>query len=211
MKTTKLLRSFPALLLFVAAYFLYNNGINTVIAVSGAYAEDTLELAVQEIAITFLIVQFVAFGGALLFGWLAGKIGTKPAIVVSLVIWIGATIGGYLLPVGEATPLYALGFVIGLVLGGSQALSRSLYGSMIPEENSAEFFGFFTVFSKASAVLGTLAFALVSSITGSGRTAILFIIVFFIVGLVLLLLVNVDTGRASREDWATIGAGHADD
>lgn len=210
-KTTKLLRSFPALLLFVAAYFLYNNGINTVIAVSGAYAEDTLELAVQEIAITFLIVQFVAFGGALVFGWLSGRIGTKPAIVVSLLIWIGATIGGYLLPVGEATPLYGLGVVIGLVLGGSQALSRSLYGSMIPEENSAEFFGFFTVFSKASAVLGTLAFALVSSITGSGRSAILFIIVFFILGLLLLLRVNVDTGRASREDWATIGAGSQSD
>ena len=201
-RTTRLLRAFPGLLLFVAAYFLYNNGINTVIAVSGAYAEDTLELAVQEIAITFLIVQFVAFGGALLFGWLAQRIGTKPAIVVSLLIWIGATVGGYLLPVGEATPLYGLGVVIGLVLGGSQALSRSLYGSMIPEENSAEFFGFFTVFSKASAVLGTLSFAMVSSITGSGRTAILFIIVFFIVGLILLAFVDVDRARASRSDWA---------
>ena len=201
-KTTKLLRGFPALLLFVVAYFLYNNGINTIIAVSGAYAEDTLELATLEIALTFLIVQFVAFGGALLFGWIANKTGTKPAIVISLVIWIGVTIAGYLLPVGQATPLYVLGVVIGLVLGGSQALSRSLYGSMIPEENSAEFFGFFTVFSKASAVFGTLTFALVSSITGSGRPAILSIIAFFVIGLLLLLRVNVDEGRASRDDWA---------
>ena len=77
-RTTGLLWGFPALLLFVAAYFLYNNGINTVIAVSGAYAEDTLDLGITEIALTFLIVQFVAFGGALFFGWLAGRIGTKP-------------------------------------------------------------------------------------------------------------------------------------
>ena len=201
-KTTKLLRGFPALLLFVAAFFLYNNGINTIIAVTGAYAEETLGLGTTEIIITFLIVQFVAFGGALMFGWIAGRIGTKNAIVISLLIWIGVTVAGYLLPAGQATPVYVLGAVVGLVLGGSQALSRSLYGSMIPEEASAEFFGFFTVFSKASAVLGTLAFGVVSSITGSGRPAILSIVAFFVIGLLLLLRVNVDEGRASRDDWA---------
>lgn len=201
-ETTKKLLDFRALLLFVVAYFLYNNGINTIIAVTGAYAVDTLELATTEIVITFLIVQFVAFGGALFFGWLAGKIGTKPAIVISLFIWIGISIAGYLLPVGKATPLYVLGAVVGLVLGGSQALSRSLYGSMIPEEASAEFFGFFTVFSKASAVAGTTVFALVSGFTGSGRPAILSVVGFFVVGLILLMRVNVKEGRASREDWA---------
>ncbi len=202
-ETTKKLLDFPALLLFVVAYFLYNNGINTIIAVTGAYAVDTLELATTEIVITFLIVQFVAFGGALFFGWLAGKIGTKPAIVISLFIWIGVSIAGYLLPVGQAVPLYALGAVVGLVLGGSQALSRSLYGSMIPEESSAEFFGFFTVFSKASAVAGTTVFAIVSGVTGSGRPAILSVVAFFVVGLLLLMRVNVKEGRASRDDWAT--------
>jgi UMF1 family MFS transporter len=201
-ETTKKLLDFRALLLFVVAYFLYNNGINTIIAVTGAYAVDTLELATTEIVITFLIVQFVAFGGALFFGWLAGKIGTKPAIVISLFIWIGISIAGYLLPVGKAAPLYVLGAVVGLVLGGSQALSRSLYGSMIPEESSAEFFGFFTVFSKASAVAGTTVFALVSGFTGSGRPAILSVVGFFVVGLILLMRVNVKEGRASREDWA---------
>ena len=201
-ETTKKLLDFRALLLFVVAYFLYNNGINTIIAVTGAYAVDTLELATTEIVITFLIVQFVAFGGALFFGWLAGKIGTKPAIVISLFIWIGISIAGYLLPVGQAAPLYVLGAVVGLVLGGSQALSRSLYGSMIPEESSAEFFGFFTVFSKASAVAGTTVFALVSGFTGSGRPAILSVVGFLVVGLILLMRVNVKEGRASREDWA---------
>ncbi len=201
-KTTKKLLEFRALLLFVVAYFLYNNGINTIIAVTGAYAVDTLGLATTQIVITFLIVQFVAFGGALLFGWLAGKIGTKTAIIVSLIIWIGITIAGFLLPAGQATPLYALGAAVGLVLGGSQALSRSLYGSMIPEESSAEFFGFFTVFSKASAVLGTTVFALVSGITGSGRPAILALLGFFVVGLIVLMRVDVEEGRTSRDDWA---------
>jgi UMF1 family MFS transporter len=201
-KTTKKLADFRALLLFVVAYFLYNNGINTIIAVTGAYAVDTLGLETTQIVITFLIVQFVAFGGALLFGWLAGKIGTKTAIIVSLIIWIAITIAGFLLPAGEATPLYALGAAVGLVLGGSQALSRSLYGSMIPEESSAEFFGFFTVFSKASAVLGTSVFALVSGITGSGRPAILALLGFFVAGLILLMRVDVEEGRTSRDDWA---------
>jgi len=202
-ETTKKLLDFRALLLFVVAYFLYSNGINTVIAVTGVYAVDTLELATTEIVITFLIVQFVAFGGALFFGWLSGKIGTKPAIVISLFIWIAVTIAGYLLPVGEAAPLYTLGAVVGLVLGGSQALSRSLYGSMIPEESSAEFFGFFTVFSKASAVAGTTVFAIVSGITGSGRPAILSVVGFFIVGLILLIRVDVEEARSSRNRWAT--------
>ena len=200
--TIKKLRKFRPLLLFVAAYFLYNNGISTVIAVTGAYAVDTLKLGQTEIIITFLIVQFVAFGGALFFGRLAGRIGTKPAVVISLLIWIGVIIGGYLLPEAQATPLYALGAVVGLVLGGSQALSRSLYGSMIPEESSAEFFGFFTVFSKASAVLGAGTFAIVSGLTGSGRQAILSVLFFLVFGLLLLLRVNVDEGRASRDDWA---------
>ncbi len=186
----------------MVAYFLYNNGINTIIAVTGAYAVDTLGLETTQIVITFLIVQFVAFGGALFFGWLAGKIGTKTAIIVSLIIWIAITIAGFLLPAGQATPLYVLGAAVGLVLGGSQALSRSLYGSMIPEESSAEFFGFFTVFSKASAVLGTTVFALVSGITGSGRPAILALLGFFVVGLILLMRVDVEEGRTSRDDWA---------
>ena len=201
-KTAKKLADFRALLLFVIAYFLYSNGINTIIAVTGVYAVDTLELATTEIVITFLIVQFVAFGGALFFGWLSGKIGTKTAIIVSLIIWIAVTIAGFLLPVGQAAPLYALGAVVGLVLGGSQALSRSLYGSMIPAESSAEFFGFFTVFSKASALAGGTVFTLVSGITGSGRPAILALVGFFVAGLILLARVDVEAGRASRDDWA---------
>jgi UMF1 family MFS transporter len=117
------------------------------------------------------------------------------------VIWIGVAAAAYFLPEGEALPLYGLGVVTGLVLGGVQALSRSLYGTMIPEEASAEFYGFFSVFSKFSAIWGPLVFALVSNATGSGRPAILSVVGFFVIGFVLLSFVDVAEARASRERW----------
>ncbi len=143
-------------MLFVLAFLFYNDGVQTVIDVSGAYAEDTLGLSTEEIVIAFLIVQFVAFFGALGFGVLADRIGTRPAIMVSLAGWSLVPSAATCCPAGETTPLYVLAVFIGLVLGGVQALSRSLYGSMIPEEASAEFYGFFSVFSKFSAIFGPL-------------------------------------------------------
>jgi UMF1 family MFS transporter len=200
-ETAKKLLGFKHLLLFVLAYFFYNDATQTVIAVSGAYAEDTLNLEAEQIIITFLIVQFVAFGGALAFGSLAGRVGAKRAIQVSLVVWVGIAIGAFFLPEGEALPLYGLAVFVGFVLGGVQALSRSLYGSMIPEEASAEFYGFYSVFSKFAAIWGPLVFAVVSNATGSGRPAILSVIGFFAIGFVLLSLVDVDEARASRDRW----------
>ena len=199
--TARKLVGFKQLLLFVLAYLFYNDATQTVIGVSGAYAEETLGLAAQEIIITFLIVQFVAFGGALAFGSLAGRVGTKPAIMISLVVWIGIAVAAFFLPEGQALPLYILAVFVGFVLGGVQALSRSLYGSMIPEEASAEFYGFYSVFSKFSAIWGPLVFALVSNATGSGRPAILSVVGFFAVGLVVLAFVDVEEGRASRSRW----------
>ena len=199
--TGRKLLGFKQLLLFVVAFLFYNDATQTVIAVSGAYAEETLGLSQTSIAITFLIVQFVAFGGALVFGSLAGRVGAKGAIMISLVIWIAIAFAAYFLPEGQALPLYGLAVFVGFVLGGVQALSRSLYGSMIPEEASAEFYGFFSVFSKFSAIWGPLVFAFFSNATGSGRTAILSVVVFFAIGLVLLSRVNVAEARASRDQW----------
>ena len=204
--TARKLGRFPHLLLFVIAYMLYNDGVQTTINMSAVYGADTLELTTQDLIITFLVVQFVAFGGALLFGWLAGRIDIKRAIQINLVVWIGVALTAYNLPVGEATPFIATGVVIGIVLGGIQALSRSLYGSMIPEEASAEFYGFYSVFSKFSAIWGPLIFSAVGRATGSGRQAILSIIAFFIVGLVLFSLLDIEKARASRADWSIEGA-----
>jgi UMF1 family MFS transporter len=203
--TVRKLGRFPQLLLFIVAFIMYNSGTGTVIAVSGVYAEDTLNLELQTIALAFLIVQFIAFFGALMFGILAGRIGPKHAIMVSLVVWIGIAGGAYLIPEGSSAGFLAMAAVVGFVLGGVQALSRSLYGTMIPEQASAEFYGFYSVFSKLSGI-GPLVFGAVSAATGSGRTAILSVAGFFVIGLVLLAMVDVDTARASREHWQFEGS-----
>jgi UMF1 family MFS transporter len=206
--TGRKLGRFPQLLLFVVAFVVYNSGVGTVIAVSGPYAEDTLGLELTVIGLAFLLVQFIAFFGALMFGRLAKRIGPKSAVMVSLVVWTGLAVMAFFLPEGSNVGFLALASIVGFVLGGVQALSRSLYGSMIPEEASAEFFGFFSVFSKLSGI-GPLVFGAVSAATGSGRTAILSVAAFFIIGLVLLSRVDVDEARQSREQWS-FSAGSAD-
>jgi UMF1 family MFS transporter len=120
--------------------------------------------------------------------------------MVSLVIWTGLAVAAYFLPVGNAGAFLALASVVGFVLGGVQALSRSLYGTMIPEEASAEFFGFFSVFSKLSGI-GPLIFGVVSWATGDSRIAILSVAGFFLIGMVLLAVVDVEEGRTSRDRW----------
>jgi len=204
--TARKLRRFPQILLFVVAFMFYNDGTQTTINISGAYAEDTLGLEITEVITAFLIVQFIAFGGAYLFGLISGRIGPKRAILANLVVWVGIAVAAYSLPEGEALPFYVLAAFVGFVLGGVQALSRSLYGTMIPEEAAAEFYGFFSVFAKFSAIWGPLVFGLVSSVTGSGRPAILSIVAFFIIGAVLLSRVNVEEARASRDEWHFEGA-----
>lgn len=200
-ETGRKLFGFKQLMLFVVAFLFYNDGVQSVIAITGAYAEETLGLGTTEIIIVFLITQFVAYFGALAFGALAAKVSAKRAILASLVVWALAVGSAYFLPEGNAIPLYVLAVVVGFVLGGVQALSRSLYGSMIPEEASAEFYGFYSVFSKFSAIWGPLVFAIVSNATGSGRPAILSIVAFFVIGFALLSRVDIEEARASRERW----------
>ncbi|MDP3984001.1 MAG: MFS transporter [Acidimicrobiia bacterium] len=199
--TIRRLRHFPQLLLFLVAFLLYNDGVQTVISISAPYATETLGLATADIALAFLAVQIVAFGGALAFGWLSGRIGVKAAILVSLVMWTGVSVLGYFLPVGQFLPFLGLAVSVGLVLGGTQALSRSLYGSMIPEEASAEFYGFYSVFSKFASIWGPLLFALVNDLTGSSRNAILSLIFFFLMGFILLSRVDIARARQAKEHW----------
>ena len=203
--TAARLRQFPQLLLFVLAFMLYNDGVQTTINISAVFGTDTLGLTSTDIAITFLIVQFVAFGGAYLFGWIASRVNIRRAIMANLAIWILVAVGAFLLPVGNALAFQGLGVVIGVILGGIQALSRSLYGSMIPEEASAEFYGFYSVFSKFSAIWGPIIFAMVAGLTGSGRAAILSIILFFGLGLFLFSRVDIEEARASKDRWTISG------
>lgn len=200
-KTSLRLLGFRQLLLFLVAYVIYIDGVQTVINMASVYATDTLGLPPSSIMITFLVVQFVAFGGAYFFGWLAARISARPSILVCLTVYAGVAVGGYFLPAGELLPFLLLGATIGFVQGGTQALSRSLYGSMIPEEASAEFYGFYSVLSKFAAIWGPFIFASASEITGSGRFGILSLIVLFVVGGLLLALVDVEEARTSKARW----------
>jgi UMF1 family MFS transporter len=198
----KVARNRP-LLVFIVAFMLFNDGVQTTIALAAVYATETLGLDITMVIGGVLVVQFIAFFGAMGFGRLASRIGTRRALLASIVIWAGVTLAAFFLPVGQAAPFLALAVVIGLVLGGTQALSRSLYGSMIPEEQSAEFYGFYSVFSKFSSIWGPFAFAFVRQVTGSARLAILSIALFFIVGGLLFRTVDIEKGRQTREQLRT--------
>lgn len=187
---------YPMTLRYLIAYLIYNDGIQTVIVVAAAFAADELGVPAQTILILVLMIQFVAFGGALLFGRIARRIGAKKAIMISLVVWSGIVIYAYLF-LNNQTQLFAMGAVLALVLGGSQALSRSLFSQMIPPEQEAEYFGFYEISERGTSWLGTATFALAVQLTGSQRIAIVSLIVFFVLGL--LLLSRVDVRRAITE------------
>lgn len=207
--TTKRIVRFKHLFVFLLAYVIYIDGVQTIINMSSVYATQTLQLGPAEIMGTFLVVQFVAFGGAYFFGWLAGRIEARPAILICLAVYAMVAVAAYFLPVGRLAPFLALGGAIGFVQGGAQSLSRSLYGSMIPEQASAEFYGFYSVLSKFAAIWGPLIFARVTETTGSGRNGILSLIALFIVGGLLLMLVDVREARASKAEWRFEEAGAA--
>ena len=191
MKTLREMRSkYPETLRYLIAYLIYNDGIQTVIAVSTAFAADELKTESSTLLVLVLMIQFVAFGGAYLFGWLAGRMGAKRAVVISLVLWSAVVIYAWLFLFND-TQLFILGFVIAIVLGGSQALSRSLFSQMIPTAQEAEYFGFYEISERATSWIGPLAFAFAVQLTGSQRIAIVTLVIFFIVGMALLSLVNV--------------------
>jgi UMF1 family MFS transporter len=202
-KTTGLVARNRPLLVFLLAFILFNDGVQTTIAMASIYATETLDLGITIVIVAVLLVQFVAYFGAMGFGRYADRVGTKTALLTSIMIWASVTVAAFFLPVGAAAPFLLLAILIGFVLGGTQALSRSLYGSMIPEEQSAEFYGFFSVFSKFSAIWGPWIFLLVRQTTGSARWAILSIALFFIVGGLLFRTVDIEGGRANRQSLRT--------
>jgi UMF1 family MFS transporter len=192
--TFKELRRLPLTLRYLIAYLVYNDGIQTVIFASSAFLEQELFPTTgnpEFLLKIFLFVQFVAVVGALLFERLAYLINTKNAIIVSLVIWAGVVIYayGFLSSVPEA---WVMAGVIAIVLGGSQALSRSLFARMIPAGKEASFFGLYEVSERGTSWMGPLLFSIVIARTGSYRQALLSLIFFFVVGLIVLVLTNTD-------------------
>lgn len=191
-------RKLKQLVLFLVAFLVYNEGIQTVIQMATMYGKQELKLSSTALMITLLLVQIVGIFGALLFSWVAGKTGAKRAVMLALMVWSGVIIYAYF--IHTALEYFIMGGVVGLVLGGSQAISRSLYASMIPEDSPAEFFGFYSVVNKFSAIWGPFIFAIIRHWTGSSRNAILSVIIFFILGIVLLYFVDEKKARNSRHE-----------
>ena len=197
--TAKKVGRFKHLTLFLIAYMIYNDGIHTVTSMATIYGTEELKLSTTALMVTLLLVQVVAIGGALIFSQLAGRIGARRSVMFALVLWSGVVIYGYF--IHTATEFFILGIVVGIVLGGTQALSRSFYGAMIPEGASAEFYGFYSVFSKFSSIWGPMTFGVIKQVTGSARLAIISLMVFFIVGLILLAFVNEAKAKAEKQAY----------
>lgn len=191
------LRRYPQTMSFLVAYLFFNDGIQTVIAASAIYAVEEIGFAESQLMALILVVQFVAFGGALLFGLIAARAGAKRTVLGGIGLWTGVVVAAYLLPNGRFLPFVALGVVIGLVLGGTQALSRSLYSQLVPADREAEYFSLYQAMERGTSWFGMLTFGLVHQLTGSYRLAIIALIVFFVVGGVL--LARVDVRRGIRE------------
>jgi UMF1 family MFS transporter len=184
-------RAYPRTLLFLAAYLFYNDGIQSVILLTAVYAVNELKFEQSTIIVAILMAQFVAFVGALALGRLARAFGAKRVVLASLVLWTLVVATAYFLEERATTQFFALAGFIGFVLGGSQALSRSLYSQMIPRGEEAEYFSLYEISERGTSWLGAVTFATVNELTGSYRAAILSLIAFFVVGFVLLAVVNV--------------------
>ncbi|MBU7600037.1 MFS transporter, partial [Streptomyces sp. P38-E01] len=189
-------RRYPLTLLFLAAFLLYNDGIQTVITQASVFGSEELGMDQTTLIGAILLVQVLAVAGALLLGRLAEVFGAKRTILGSLVAWTVTVGAGYFLPSGEPLWFFALAAAIGMVLGGSQALSRSLFAQLVPAGKEAEYFALYEVSDRGTSWLGPLLFGVVYQLTGSYRDAIISLIVFFVLGFVLLLKVPV--GRAMR-------------
>jgi UMF1 family MFS transporter len=195
--TLRDMRNRPVTLLFLLAFLVYNDGVQTVITLSATYATEELKLGQPVVISAVLLVQFVAFGGALLLGRLAARHGTRRVVLASLVAWTLVVLASYALQRGSAVQFYVLAAVIGTVLGGTQALSRSIYSHLVPAGRRAEYFGFYEIGDRGTSWLGPLVFALALQWTDSYRSAIVSLVVFFVAGFALLL--TVDLPRGIRE------------
>jgi MFS transporter, UMF1 family len=191
------LRRYKQAFLLLLAFLVYNDGIQTIIRMATTFGS---QIGIDQSAMitALLITQFIGVPFAFLFGMIAGRIGAKIAVFAGLGVYAFIIVLAYFMT--SAVHFYALAILVGMVQGGTQALSRSLFASMIPRHKSSEFFAFFGVFERYAGILGPMLFAIMVDATGESRNAILAVLGFFVVGAALLVFVDVDAGRRAARD-----------
>jgi len=196
-RTLRNMTNYPMTLTFLVAYLFYNDGIQTVIASASVYGEKQLGFGTSVLIATILLVQFVAYGGALLFGRFAARYGAHRTVLSGLAVWLLVVAAGYFIPEKQLALFLALAVGIGLVMGGTQALSRSLFSQLIPHGREAEYFSLYQACERGTSWLGTLVFGLVHQWTNSYRPALVALAIFFVVGG--LVLARLDVRRGIEE------------
>jgi UMF1 family MFS transporter len=199
--TFRRIKTFKELTKFLFAYLIYNDGIETVIVMASIFGANVLGMKTNELIVFFLMVQGIAFVGAMIFGFLADAIGSKRTVIISLGIWVLIVLWAFQLGIiwDPKTEYWILGVLVAIVLGGSQAASRSLQGLFTPDANSAEFFAFFGVSGKFASIFGPLIYGILIAITGSVQSGVLSVLIFFVVGMIILWTVNEKKGMRERE------------
>ncbi len=200
--TFRRIRSFRELTKFLVAFLIYNDGIETVIVMASIFGADVLGMQTGEIILFFLMIQGIAFFGSLIFGFLADAVGNKRTVMISLGVWSLIVVWAFRLGIiwDPKSEFWILGVLAALVMGGSQAASRSLQGIFTPDGNSAEFFAFFGVSGKFASVFGPLIYGILIAITGSVRSGILSVLLFFIAGMAILWTVNEKKGMEEKQN-----------
>ena len=193
-RTTRLVASYSETRKFLLAFLLFNGGVGTVITAAGSYAIEELEIAQDQLVIAILMVQFIAFVGALVMGRIAQRVGAKTVVLWSLVLWSAVITYGRFVPAGDVVVFFLLAGAIGFVLGGTQALSRSLFSHLVPARREAEFFSFYQISDRGTNIIGPAALAFAYGLFGSYRQGILVLIVLFVAGGLLLVMTDFRKG-----------------
>nr|WP_131849140.1 MFS transporter [Baia soyae] len=195
--TLSKITKYPELIKFLIAFWFFNDGINTIIKMATIYGKE-IGIGTTHLITALLLTQFIGFPSTLLFGKIAEKVGSKVTLFITLFTYLILVCIGYYMQ--SAMHFYILAGLVGLVQGGSQAISRSIFSRMVPVYHNTEFFGFFSLTGKCASILGPFVFALVGQLSGSSRLGILSLVFFFVVGIILLFRVNIPKGEKEALD-----------
>lgn len=186
-KVWQQIQHMPVLKRYLAAFFFFNMGVQTVMLVATLYGKSELNIPFTNLIISILIIQLIAIPGAYTIAWLSNKLGNFRALMITVALWIGLCVIGYLLPKGGIYEFYGLASLVGFVMGGIQSLSRSTYAKLMPEtRDTTSFFSFYDVTEKIAIIVGMFSFGAIIEISGSQRNSVLALVVYFVIGLILL-------------------------